>query len=419
MMLSLQKYGIEDFTRRVEGLRWSPDGTKIAFVYEEAIYVINVDGTGLTRLLDDKENYNSFPNWYPDSKKIIFLKKAGKEAWEWRLFIAHLDGRIEPADLSPEVFAMPVWSPDGRKVAFTGKDGQLWIGDFVDGQVTNLRRLTTNGVDGKAVWDKYWSNDGGKIAFTDFRQEILAVIDSDGSNLKIQRGIAGLVGWTAIPITEAQPKGTIAWRPSPVLIRGKYFLQENPKNYLELHRDETAIWEMNYYIGGLPPEDIYWRLDDEKNIVYLYGLLELRKWERKFLVKGDGVLVRSLDGTAWVKEGISYSFSLEEVSGTYKPEQEKTVPLVRSGEEVVGIYPAPPPRHPNRLELRPDRTCTLVREWGIDASASGSWQLDGNVIRIELKAQWGSETHTFRVVDPDTLIEEKGISYVEWRRQKE
>ena len=180
-------------------LRWSPDGTKIAFVYQEDIYVINVDGTGFVRLFDNEENYEPFLSWWPDSEKIIFLKKTGKEVWEWQLFIAFLDGRIEPVNLSPDVFAIPVWSPDGRKIAFTGQDTQLWAGDFVNGKVTNTKRLTNNGIDGKAIWYKCWSEDGSKIAFSDFRQEILAVIDCDGSNLKIiQSGSAGLVGWTEI-----------------------------------------------------------------------------------------------------------------------------------------------------------------------------------------------------------------------------
>ncbi len=54
---------------------WSPDGQKVALVSDEndfqAIYVMNPDGTGMSRLTD-KDSHTIHPNWSPDSKKIIY-----------------------------------------------------------------------------------------------------------------------------------------------------------------------------------------------------------------------------------------------------------------------------------------------------------------------------------------------------------
>lgn len=54
---------------------WSPDGKKIAFSSNRdgalEIYVVNVDGTGRTRLTDNTEAA-SHPAWSPDGAKIVF-----------------------------------------------------------------------------------------------------------------------------------------------------------------------------------------------------------------------------------------------------------------------------------------------------------------------------------------------------------
>src|SRR5918995_6094775 len=56
---------------------WSPDGTKIAFsrqVYpytRDEIYVMNADGSGLTRLTNN-DTEDSVPTWSPDGTRIAF-----------------------------------------------------------------------------------------------------------------------------------------------------------------------------------------------------------------------------------------------------------------------------------------------------------------------------------------------------------
>ena len=59
--------------------QWSPDGSRLAFarfknsgaVGRSAIYVVNVDGTGLRRLTSYKLNATS-PDWSPDGTKLVF-----------------------------------------------------------------------------------------------------------------------------------------------------------------------------------------------------------------------------------------------------------------------------------------------------------------------------------------------------------
>lgn len=60
---------------------WSPDGKRIAFASKRTgafrIWVMNVDGTGLTALTPDQEGQNSTkPSWSRDGQRIAFAKSA-------------------------------------------------------------------------------------------------------------------------------------------------------------------------------------------------------------------------------------------------------------------------------------------------------------------------------------------------------
>ena len=103
---------------------WSPDGTKIAFSslrldkeldtrdqfrhYE--IYVVNVDGTGLTNLTDN--DYADYaPTWSPDGSSIAFAsRRHGKENPE--IYVMNADGsgkrRLTDNDSRDE---NPHWCP--------------------------------------------------------------------------------------------------------------------------------------------------------------------------------------------------------------------------------------------------------------------------------------------------------------------
>jgi hypothetical protein len=109
---------------------WSPDGRKIAFEQEyiapdgetinTAIYVMNSDATGVTRLTfdDDHDGYqfDNEPDWSPDGTKIAFGRETGVN-------VISAGGGI-PLPIAPGGGG-PVWSPDGQKITFVRAG--IWV----------------------------------------------------------------------------------------------------------------------------------------------------------------------------------------------------------------------------------------------------------------------------------------------------
>jgi Tol biopolymer transport system component len=72
----------------VDDLVWSPGGSRLAFSAEEGgIWIVGVDGSGLTKVIPDGVN----PSWSPDGSRISYQRAAG--SMHGTLEIATLDGR--------------------------------------------------------------------------------------------------------------------------------------------------------------------------------------------------------------------------------------------------------------------------------------------------------------------------------------
>jgi serine/threonine-protein kinase len=179
---------------------WSADGRRIAFVSrrdgDSEIYVMNGDGTGLRRLtnLTPSGLGATQPAWSPDGRRIAFRSR-----WRMDIYVIDVDGSgLTNLTRHPAVDAAPAWSPDGRRLAFVSeRDGEpaIYVMDADGGNVT---RLIPNPA---SLQYLAWSPDGRRIAFNSDRDgdREIYIVGADGSGLKrltSNRGEDGHPSWS-------------------------------------------------------------------------------------------------------------------------------------------------------------------------------------------------------------------------------
>jgi TolB protein len=141
------------------------------------IYVMNPDGTGLTRLTSDP-NVESRPAWSPDGTKIAF-ERATLDGGDSGIYVMNADGSGVKDLTGAAGGSKPAWSPDGKRIAFA-RGSELYVMNADGSQVTQL----THSGEGVADYPA-WSPDGARIAFTSGigNQGALFIVNQDGSGL--------------------------------------------------------------------------------------------------------------------------------------------------------------------------------------------------------------------------------------------
>jgi len=184
--------------------RWSPDGTRIAFVHvypepalDYVLYVASIDRRALTRIQAHVREFS----WSPDGTKLAYPACArtcgpSRAQGAHRLVIADVTGRRAPhrvplptgAGAPGRTLTDVQWSPDGSLIAFVSHDDVGAHLNVVHPDGSSLRRLADG--EPRDHWSSLgsvsWSPDGSLIAFVsrDDAGDHLDVVHPDGSSLR-------------------------------------------------------------------------------------------------------------------------------------------------------------------------------------------------------------------------------------------
>jgi YD repeat-containing protein len=136
------------------------------------IYVMNADGSGVTRLTTNV-NDNCIANWSPDGTKIVF--ESLRNGTNYQIYSMNANGSNQVnLTYTSSNDTEPSWSPDGSKIAFASdRDHAGYPSIYVmntngSGQ-TRLTFYDAPFIDEQPAW----SRDGSKIAFASTRDSVL------------------------------------------------------------------------------------------------------------------------------------------------------------------------------------------------------------------------------------------------------
>lgn len=173
-------------------LAWSPDGTRLIFISQEAtnqeIYMLEVE-SGVVRNITNHPANDSSPLWL-DNERVIFwsLRDNGfKRAYLINVETNHLEPVTNPMVNNAD--SGLTWSPDGTRYALTSyRNGkpEIYVRDL---QETESHRITDND---SFDYAPAWSPDGTQLAFWSDREDgkmRVYIMDATGENVRPVTGI--------------------------------------------------------------------------------------------------------------------------------------------------------------------------------------------------------------------------------------
>jgi Tol biopolymer transport system component len=179
--------GLED----VSSLEWSPDGTRLAFISQERLMVVNADGSGLDTLAYNPDLHD--PAWSPDGQRIAYFAGADVPRTlnnDRGIWTVKPDGTGHSKILNVlpgfGTYRTLQFSPDGQKIAMCHGTNSAYTIEVMNANGTGR---TTLPLECHSVFGgPQWSPDGSRIL--DLQNGNIYTIAPDGGSA-VQLTLAG------------------------------------------------------------------------------------------------------------------------------------------------------------------------------------------------------------------------------------
>lgn len=196
---------------RVGRVRWSPDGTMIAFYSDGGIWVRPIsqqtgEPTGPAKKLVDGEYWYQFSvQWSPDSEKVVY------EARDGHLYVVTVsDGTTRQLTSGPVGRRrMPGgWSPDGKWISYNQNSDSIWSVPSDGGPSRKLMDVEGRGI-------PHWTPDGRWI-LCQWNDDLRFTRFSDGMtvDLTVPKEVGAFFSWSPDNKKMLFYKPSYAWRDS-------------------------------------------------------------------------------------------------------------------------------------------------------------------------------------------------------------
>ncbi|MGD2217166.1 MAG: hypothetical protein PVJ64_10425, partial [Gemmatimonadales bacterium] len=145
----------------IEDFQLSPKGERALFVARGDVFSAPIEHGPTRNLTSSTGAHDRLARWSPDGSKIAFVSDMSGEE---EIYLINQDDSGEPEQLTSgsagRLYA-PVWSPDGSQIAYSNKEGKIYVLDVE----TKQQREIADEKSGQ-VTDYTWSPHGGYLAFT-------------------------------------------------------------------------------------------------------------------------------------------------------------------------------------------------------------------------------------------------------------
>ena len=274
--------------------RWSPDGSRIAFVstaYNGRWHIFvgryaNARLDSITRVTEDKDSglpryyYSRWdhylsPTWSPDGKELIFISNKGRVYGTGGLWRMEARAGATPREIHYEETswkARPDWNRDGRRVVFSSYHGrqwnQLWL---TASERADPMPLTYGDFDATAP---RWSPDGSRIAYISNEggnTSLWTVTVPGGKRTHIEartRQYRQRIGKLVITVQDSLTRRPIAARISVRLANGKFAAPDNAWR----HADEAIERDAQRFEYG------YWHSRGTDSLMVPPGPVVVQVW---------------------------------------------------------------------------------------------------------------------------------------------